>query len=97
MYIFSAALFQLLCLFLFGNAAFQSSDGWLQTNNSVACVPLQQVVSSASALYIRTVEEPHNKNCVIAARVKKDTKTDKNSQKLKNPNKDIKNLQRSYK
>ena len=61
MYIFSAALFQLLCLFLFGNAAFQSSDGWLQTNNSVACVPLQQVVSSASALYIRTVEEPHNK------------------------------------
>ena len=61
MYIFSAALFELLCLFLFVTAAFQSSHGWLQTNNSVACVPLQQVVSSASALYIRTVEEPNNK------------------------------------
>ena len=42
----------------------QSHDSlshWKQINNSVACVPLQQVVSSASALYIRTVEEPHNK------------------------------------
>ena len=37
-------------LAFFVTAAFHSSHGWLQTNNSVACVPLQQVVSSASAL-----------------------------------------------
>ena len=39
----------------------QSHDGlshWKQTNDTVACVPLQQVVSSASALYIRTLKEP---------------------------------------
>jgi len=54
------------------------------------------IFRSASALYFRTVEEPNNKICVIAARVEKVRKVIKHS-KTKTPNTDIKNLQRSYK